>query len=209
MVGPEGPLEGEREHFADFCRSLRFEQQVAAHQTDPHAGLTGSFELPPGHPPLTAQQDPAAPSDFSNLTWELPAGWREGKRKPMRLATMEFGDSGQSEVSVIVLSGTGGGKVANIKRWYQQVGRPEPSSEDIAGLENLEVLDKPSPLVEVSGDFSGMGRRQISDAGLLGLICELAGQTLFIKMTGPKDEVFGQREAFKAFCRSLTQDQSD
>jgi hypothetical protein len=58
-------------------------------------------------------------------------------------------------------------------------------------------------MVEAAGLYTGMG--EVSEAGsmLLGVVCPLGGETLFVKMVGPQQAVLGEKDRFVAFCRSL------
>lgn len=196
MTGPADALEAEVENFFHFCESLAIGGGAPAG--------AAQAALPEDHPPLDdggAMTVAAAPD--SDFDWTLPAGWRDGPPRDLRLATFLIGDGDRTEVSVIMLPGTAGGTVANIQRWYSQMENQPPSAEAIAELPSVRVLDQECPLVQVEGHFSGMGRDDVADAGLTGLICPLPGRTLFIKMTGPAGEVKEQRDSFVAFCLSL------
>lgn len=153
--------------------------------------------------PAVAIPGAAAPSE-AHFTWTLPAGWSQGAERPVRLASFEVKDNPQIDVSLIMLAGNAGGKKDNIKRWYGQLGQQPPDDDALAKLQTIKILGIDSPLVEVSGNFGGgMGGEAIQNATLLGAICEMPEQALFIKMTGPAEGVKGQREAFVAFCLSL------
>jgi len=172
----------------------------------PESGLTDGPPVPDAvrfgfraSGPAPAAAAPAAP----DLAWATPEGWRRGPEKSMRLATFLVGDSGRTEVSLIHLPGSAGGDVANIQRWYGQMGQPEPTADEIGRLPTLEVLGRPSPLVEIAGSFSGMGREEVGEAVLIATLAEAGGRTLFIKMTGPREEVEAARRAFVEFCSSL------
>ena len=68
----------------------------------------------------------------------------------------------------------------------------------------MPVLGAEAVVVEMGGNFrDGMSGRQVADAVLLGVICQLPTHSLYIKMTGPAVEVQAEREHFLAFCKSL------
>lgn len=205
MIGPKDVIEGQTEAFKTFVASL--ESAPAQQGSDPHAGLDMSMmggmggmggAMPPSHPPIPAR----------DIEWIVPADWTTGDQKPMRLATFHSGEENNVEISVIMLSGTAGGTVSNIQRWYDQMGQTVPTAEELENVETIEVLGNPSPIVEIHGSFSGMGHEDLSDATMLALICPLEGNTLFVKALGPTEAVVAQREAFSLFCQSMVwQDQ--
>ena len=202
MIGPKAQLEGQEAAFASFVASLK----VAPESKDPHAGMdmTGAMGgmgnmLPPSHPPLTPQE----------IEWIIPAAWTTGEKKPMRLATFYGGAEKGVEVSVIMLGGSASGIEGNVNRWYTQMGQDAPSTETLANLETIEVLETASPLAVIHGSFSGMGHEDLEDATMLALICPLKGKTLFVKAIGPTEQVLAQREAFTIFCQSMIWQQQE
>ncbi|HKX46450.1 MAG TPA: hypothetical protein VJP77_07090, partial [Planctomycetota bacterium] len=71
------------------------------------------------------------------------------------------------------------------------------------GLGALQVLGAPALLVEVAGDFEGMGAEPVEDALLLGLVCPLGEDSLFVKLVGPAGEVRAERLRFLQFVGAL------
>lgn len=143
--------------------------------------------MPAGHPP-TGEFDPAA------LKWTAPEGWTQGPAKQMRLVTLVPAGKTGVECYVTVLSGTGGGLEANVNRWRGQLGQTPLSAADVSALTVVPVLGRDARFVEIDGGASG----------LLGLVCELGAQTVFVKMTGPMDVLRAERDRFIAFCKSLS-----
>ena len=128
------------------------------------------------------------------LTWKAPEGWTQGPPKQMRLVTLNPDGRPGVECYVALLGGRAGGVEANINRWRQQLSLAPLPADAIAKLPTLPVLGRPSPFVEVDGGKLGM----------YGLVCELDGQTVFVKMTGPMDALRAERDRFVEFCKSLT-----
>lgn len=193
MVGPAEVLDAEKDAFIAFCESV----EHASHghgqaQTDPHAGMQ---QMMPG------DMGTATPTNF---TWEAPEGWTQAGPKPMREVTFVLGEEGETEVYIAVLSGMAGGVEANINRWCSQMDQEILSPEQIAALPKISILGSPAPLVEVVGSFTGMSGPKNENYMLLGAISELPAQTVFIKMTGPKEMVEQERDRFVAFCESLS-----
>jgi hypothetical protein len=209
MVGPASVVEAETASFDSFLGSLSLtgtgaergveeEREPAA---DPHAGV-------PGAPPVGGVHGADAPGAHgaaaaSTLPHEAPEGWVLDPGRAMRAVSYKLGESGETECYVAILGGAAGGEEANVNRWLQQLGGEALSSEEFAALERVTVLGRPSVLVQGRGSFRGMGGESVDDATLLGVVCTLEGETWFVKMVGPTDEVVAARDEFVAFCKSL------
>lgn len=137
-----------------------------------------------------------------DLVFDVPAGWRRGPDRSMRLATF-LGDGW--ECSVTILGGSGGGLAGNVGRWYGQLGLAAPSSDELAALETIPVLGGDATLVAATGTYRGMLGETIESAGLLGAIRIGADRSLFVKVIGRSAAVSALRPAFEDFCRSITE----
>jgi hypothetical protein len=145
----------------------------------------------------------SAEVDLSKLRPVPPEGWTVGPAKPMRLATYHPGGREDVECSLVVLTGTGGGLDANVNRWRQQMGQAPLSAQEIAALPEIDVLGRPSPVVEIEGTYTAMDGASTASALLLGVIVQLPRECLYVKMTGPADAVRAERERLVRFCESL------
>ena len=66
----------------------------------------------------------------SNFSWEKPESWMKSEGSQMRLASYKVPYSGYlGDLSVIVLSGDGGGVGANVNRWRGQLDLPTQDEE--------------------------------------------------------------------------------
>jgi hypothetical protein len=189
LVGPSAVVEAERGNFDRFAASLKFGP------SDPHSGA----EPPPSQPAVGGMGE----IDRPGLAWDVPEGWVEKPARPMRVVTLAPQGAAKSECYVSVLTGGAGGVEANVNRWREQMGQPALDAAGIAALEKIPMLGAEAVLVRIGGHYTGMGEANVADAALLGVICERAGSTLFVKMTGPAAEVEPQEASFLAFCRSL------
>jgi len=147
---------------------------------------------------------PAAEAAELPFTWTAPEGWRPAADRPMRVVTFTAGPNQEAECYVTILGQGGGGAAANINRWREQMGQQPLTEAEVAALPVIDVLGKPSPWVEVRGTFTGPSGAAVDDALLLGLVCPVDPFSVFVKMTGPASVVEPQRDAFLAFCTSLT-----
>lgn len=146
------------------------------------------------HPPMTGAAADAGPAAAAEFTWKAPDGWTQGPAKQMRLVTFRPDDDPRVECYVTVLDGAAGGLEANVNRWRQQMRLTPLTADAIAKLDVVSVLGRDARVVEIDGGA----------VGICGLVCELDGRTLFVKMTGPSESLRAERERFLAFCRSLS-----
>ena len=193
MVLPVSCREGDR------VVEIRETRQVdtAVKTADPGMTSAQRFGFQPA--PTRAPSESAAPP----LVWAVPDGWGDGLPNPMRAGSFIVAGSPETECYVAVLSGDGGGVAANVNRWRRQMGAESLSPEEIGSLPTITVLGQPCPVVELSGVFTPMSGPSRADWCLLGVVCSLPDETVFVKMTGPEDVVRGQRARFVSFCESL------
>lgn len=198
LTGPIETVRANRAEFDQFCDSLDKKMPGAPeHDHAPRAGQPQPGETPAASPAGTTS------ASSGGLAWDAPNGWEEQPARSMRVVSYQIGTVSGSECYITVLGGDAGGVEANINRWHTQVGSEELSPAEIADLPMLSILDVPSPWMEAYGDFSGMGAEDQSDAGILGAICNLGDQTLFIKMLGSSELLKAERTNFIQFCESL------
>lgn len=206
MTGPADLLAGELENFRRLAASLGAGHEAAHdhdhdHEPAPDAGSGTAAGLPPGHPPLepapagVGAGSEAANTSPSGFAWTPPAGWSRGPEKAMREITYLVDGS---ECYVTLLAGDGGGLLANVNRWCQQMGQAALGADDLAGLARVPVLGASGLLVELERG----PQASVPQERLLGLVLMLEGQSLFVKMTGPRALLERERGAFLDFCRS-------
>lgn len=154
----------------------------------------------------TAAESSAAnrESGGPRLVYDVPEGWTEQPGSAMRDINLVFGGEGEGECYVARLPGAGGGLAANVNRWRGQMGAEPLSDEEIAALPTQALFGQPATLVEVDGDFSGMGAASAKkDYRMIGLILASDAGAVFVKMTGPREMIAANREAFDSFVESL------
>ncbi len=139
----------------------------------------------------------------SGLAWTAPEGWTVGPEKPMRAVTLLSGPDQSVECYITVLPGDAGGAAANLNRWCGQMGHPAMTDEVIAGLPKLTCLGQPAPLLELRGTYQGMRGPERPGSLFLGTLATANGNSIFVKMVGPAEDVQREREHFIAFCESL------
>jgi hypothetical protein len=153
---------------------------------------------PPAAPARTPQPAAGGPPRPS---FDAPAGWQPVPIAPggMRVAAYKVTDGDRSaEVTVIPLSGSAGGLLANVNRWRGEVGLG-PLTDDQLPKESktLDTPAGPAVVVDLPGPESAGSKRT------LGAILPRDGTTWFIKLHGPAELVGKQQANFEAFVRSL------
>lgn len=190
MTGPRAEVEKERAAFDGLLASIRMRSAApsrpAEKAEDPHG-------------------DPHAPAagGGEGLRWTAPDGWTAGAARPMRVVTFTPRGTTGLECYVTVLPGGAGGVLDNVNRWRDQFGARPQTQAEVDALPKEKVLGQDAPVVELAGTFTGMGSGPKADQALLGTMVPLEDAMVFVKMTGPKEQVKAERERFLAFCRSL------
>jgi hypothetical protein len=138
------------------------------------------------------------------ITGTRPQDWQEAPGSSLRLQNFTAGPNGATEVYLTVLPGGGGGVEANVNRWRAQMGQPAFTAEEMEGLERVEVLGQEALIADISGTFQGMsGDLNHEDYRMLGAIFEHQDSAVFVKMTGPAQDVAAERENFMNYVLSL------
>jgi hypothetical protein len=132
---------------------------------------------------------------------DTPHGWLALPASQFRLLNYRFGDSGQGEVWVTLASGT---VLDNVNRWRGQF---SVAPLDQAGLEKLRsvpLVGTQGVWVEAEGEYaSGMGAPNKPAFGLAGIIADVDGKILTVKMVGPKAEVLAAAPTLEAYAKTL------
>lgn len=183
MTGPTAAVDGEVPRFLALAATVK---ERAPDVATPRADAAGSAaERPP-------------------LRWTAPAGWKEQPRRTMRLVTFVPEGAPKTEVFVTILSGSAGGTRANLDNWRAQMGAAPMTEAEFAALPRLASLGRQGVMLAVEGAYAGKGDAEgAAGAMLLGFALERTKDMVFVKMTGPADEVRGEVERFRAFCESL------
>lgn len=144
-------------------------------------------------------------SRVPQLTYTTPEGWSEVETSRMRDINLSFGEDGEGECYVARLPGAGGVLAATVNRWRSQMGADPLSDEEVAALPRQPLFGQAAVYVEVDGDYTpGMGTQEtFEDYRLLGLILASDAGAVFVKMTGPRELVEANEEAFEIFTSSI------
>jgi len=194
MTGDDQLVAQQKAKFIEFLKALKME-------SPPTAGL------PPAHPPIDGSSLPETTpaggiSNEGKPTWQVPAGWTEVPGGQFLVAKFNIaGESGaQAAVNVSMSSGDGGGLLANVNRWRQQLGlSPTGEAELATSATSVEVTGGKATLIDMSGTDARTGQ----PARVVGAIVAQSGQTWFYKLMGDIKIVEGQKEAFTKFVQSV------
>ena len=138
------------------------------------------------------------------LTYITPDGWTKAPGSPMRDVNLSFGANGEGECYVARLPGMGGGILANVNRWRQQMGASPITPAEADALPMRPLFGQPAKFIKVDGKFSGMGATEVKDDyRMLGLILASEAGAVFVKMTGPRELVEANEKNFDIFTNSL------
>ncbi len=208
MVGPNEAVEAQKNNFARFVQMLRY-KDTSASPAAQQAGIPESGGLPPDHPDIggltdTAARAPAASNSGSGFKWEVPAGWAEvDTPSPMRLVTFAFGPGNSGECYVVVLGGSGGGRLNNVNRWLGQMGEPPLQESELDLQPTIDLFGEQAPALIARGTYSGMGGESRQNHVLFGATAEINNQSVFIKLIAPEQVANANWNNFVAFCGSM------
>lgn len=173
-------------------------------------------QLPPGHPPMGEGQPgaqmggqmpppgmqgdvppPPEVAPGSALKWKLPNGWTEQRTGGIRYATLKPA-AGNVDVSIVVLSGSAGGELANVNRWRGQLGLAP--IDDAALAASRKTITAKAGAINLY-DFETQGDpKSRMVAGLL----SANGSTWFVKMVGDGAAVGAARGDFVKILETLS-----
>jgi len=205
LTGPAALVADERARFEEFVKSLRLEapgevDHSGHDHADPNAAA-GATNAAGGD--AAANAPPMGPGH--GLEFTAPQGWTREKDRPARIATLRPPGTTQSECSILVLGGDGGGLASNVDRWRNQLGLAKLPPDEFAKLPRLPICGREGILFDATGTFDdAMTGRKIAQARMVGAMVALDGRALFVKLTGPESEIDDRvRDAFRELCASL------
>jgi hypothetical protein len=172
----------------------------------------GSAELPPGHPPIdpaphSPQPGQSAPAPVAAPKLEAPEDWQQQPAAGMRKADYQIGDDEKgARVTVIDFPASAGPKIAdpleNVNRWRSEVGMPPINKDQLEQTsENVEVDGHPAVYVKLIPDPAERQQSQ-PERATLGALVNAGERIWFFKMTGDRDVVDSQVDAFESFLKS-------
>ncbi|MEM7145667.1 MAG: hypothetical protein AAF591_11065 [Verrucomicrobiota bacterium] len=150
-------------------------------------------------------EDPA-PFTISGLEFKPAADWTSKEPSSnMRAAELDIKTADDAEPLTAVFyyfgAGQGGSVDANFQRWLGQFeGEPEQNTEDIAAGDGKISLLHATGTYQVGAMFGP--KTPTPDYALLGAVVPGDDAPIFVKLTGPKDQVEAIKEQFTALISS-------
>lgn len=146
------------------------------------------------------EQEPA-PRVRPQVTWKLPAGWREIAPGRMSLASFSIGSGGEdAQVTITPLPMLGGRDAMIVNMWREQVGlKPLEEAEVAQQLQDVVVGGENGKLFEVAGK-SGDGEKP---ARIITAMVHRPDASWFYKLSGDAAAVEKQKPAFIEFLKSI------
>ena len=210
ITGDAALVEAQKPAFVAFLKSVSFGAPTAA------APATDMSQLPPGHPPMAGTslgtQNILVPNASTNVTggmvndskpaWTVPAGWQEAPLTPLLTAKYVIFDAAgaQAVVNISSLDKDGGGLLANVNRWRNQLGLEPFKSETDLKVQGFTGARTDTPAFSV--DYTGTDAKTGKPARLIGTIIPKNGLTWFYKLMGDEPVVAQQKDAFLKFVQS-------
>jgi hypothetical protein len=148
--------------------------------------------------PNNQQQEREVPEP--PFAYKTPPGWREIPPTSTFyvLSFVAVDKDKRADINVSVMPGDGGGLAANVNRWRAQVGLGALNAAEVNALRDIAIGTTKGKLVDATGATAPAQRNRV-----LGAILIHENDSLFFKMTGPKEFVEQQLPAFETFLKSI------
>jgi len=158
---------------------------------------TRSYQLKKTNKPKTIDKVIKNKNISTKLIWEKPNSWVPSEGSSMRLASFAIPYSGGSaDLSVIQLSGTGGGIESNVNRWRGQL--------DLTSQSWIEIEKNILSREGILGLYSVLQIiNQKIDSAFLCAIIPTENHTIFVKLSLRPIGIFDVEDDFIIFCSSL------
>ena len=154
-------------------------------------------------PSLVSAETPNKNFKIAQRTFDVPESWT-AQTPSSRMRKAQY-KNGNTEIVVFYFgAGSGGSVEANINRWLGQFN--EPKEKLSAKVEKKKIKSDTITTVSAKGTYmSGppLGQKvPMANYAMRGAIIECKGGPIFIKMTGPVDEVTKSAADFDKTARS-------
>jgi hypothetical protein len=179
----------------------------AGGMTPPFAG-GGNSQVPSGHPAIGPAASPSGPSSpsaetgiSSDLKYEVPAGWQQGKTDAMRKAAFTVQEGSRSvSITIVVTEGAMAADLAaNVNRWRGQVGLPPVDKDEVAAsVKPIQVGDAAGSFIEIVGP-----KEPAPQKAVYGASAPRDGKVWSVTMRGDPELAARELERFQAFVKSI------
>ncbi len=147
--------------------------------------------------PKTTQAEPRP-------AYTLPKGWTLLPASQFVALKMKVPGHPDATCHLSILGGDGGGLLANVNRWRNQIGNAPTTAEEVAKLPLHKFFNSKAILLDLTGSYAGMsagGGKQ--NWGLMGLMLVSDQASLLLKMQGPADLLQKEKQNFLDLAASF------
>jgi hypothetical protein len=138
-----------------------------------------------------------------HFTWTVPEGWTALEATGMRLGAFSLpGDKEPGECTIIVLAGQAGGRVANLRRWMDQVKLTVPADTFQAFLTRAGTETAADGTVFTVYDLNRFFFNPQASS-IVAALAEAGSKTVFVKMTGRKKVLEDNQTKFTSLIKSI------
>jgi hypothetical protein len=195
MIGDDELVAQQKAAFVEFLKSVSY------------PALQAQSQLPPSHPPIgggsmAAPAGMAASSGQPKPNWQVPSTWKEvpGGQFLVAKFLVTGAANAQANINVSMSPGDGGGLLANLNRWRNQLGLGPVAEADLAKA--TQSLDLPGAKASLA-DITGQDARSGQQTRLVAVVIPRSGETWFYKMMGNAPLVQQEKDAFMKFVQSV------
>ena len=135
-------------------------------------------------------------------SWAVPTGWEEVPGGQFLVAKFAVGGATntQTSVNVSMSTGNGGGLLANVNRWRNQLSLGPLAEADLA--KEIQPLDLPAGKASLA-DINGRNASSGQEMRLVAVVIPHSGETWFYKLMGSALVVQQEKDAFLKFVQSV------
>ena len=195
MTGDDNLVVQQKPPFIEFLKSVSF------------PAATAQAQLPPSHPPIDAgsmagQAGPAASSALAKPNWTVPSDWKEVSGGQFLVAKFVLPGRGDvlTAINVSKSTGDGGGLLANLNRWRNQISLQPVTEADLATqVQSLDLPGGKGTLADISGQDAKTGQK----TRVLAVVVPRPGETWFYKLMGDAQVAQQEKDAFMKFVQGV------
>lgn len=163
------------------------DKTISSYKTDKQVWLKTPLKVPD-------QSSTKVTSSKNKYQWTTPTTWVEEAGNSIRIGSFKFGASG--DVSIVTLSGSGGGFVANINRWRGQLALNLATKK--------EIIQSVNNIKGKLGTFKVVFiKNNKTQNGMLTGVFQGQSRTLFVKAKGTIEELKLNEKEFIKLVRSI------
>lgn len=132
------------------------------------------------------------------LTWTLPDDWKQNLGSGMKLADISPVNDSEVKISIVALSGNGGGLLSNLNRWRGQLGIQPVTTKELES-DQIDFFFCSVGQVRLFKLFADSSEGQ----GFLIGVISLKSQTIFVKLSGPSERLVDYKDKMTSMLKSF------